>query len=212
MPEAVRAPAPPKRRSGGGSWRWGALRSASITEERPRLQPRTRGTWSGAERPDRQDDPASRRLGAARPSDHNAAAEATLGPRATVAGHVRCAACPLAAQGQLHLRLEGRARPALHRGARRQPRRRRRRVRLGGRTDRLRQEHAAQRRRRPARAEQRHGRGVRRAARRPQPARRLHVPDRQPDALAHGAAATSPPGSSSTARRDADAQARRSTG
>ena len=33
-------------------------------------------------------------------------------------------------------------------------------------------------------------RGVRRAARRHQPARRLHVPDREPDAVAHRAAAT----------------------
>ena len=48
-----------------------------------------------------------------------------------------------------------RRRPALHRGARRHARGRRRRVRLGGRPDRLRQEHAAQRRRRPARAEHR---------------------------------------------------------
>ena len=43
------------------------------------------------------------------------------------------------------------------------------------------------------------GRGVRRAARRHQPARRLHVPDREPDALAHRARQRRWPGSSSAA-------------
>ncbi len=86
----------------------------------------------------------------------------------------------------LHLHQPRRPRPALHRGARRDARRRGRRVRLGGRPHRLRQEHVAQRRRRLAGAKRGHGAGVRPAAGGDQPARRLHVPDREPDALAHG--------------------------
>ena len=61
------------------------------------------------------------------------------------------------------------------------------RIRLRRRPHRLRQEHAAERRRRAAAAQHRQRAGLRPAAGRHQYARRLHVPGREPDALAHGA-------------------------
>ena len=88
---------------------------------------------------------------------------------------------------RLHLRQQGRPRPALHRGARRDAHRGRGRIRLRGRPHRLRQEHAAERGRRAAGAQHRQRAGLRPAAGGHQHARRLHVPGREPDALAHRA-------------------------
>ena len=110
---------------------------------------------------------AARRHGGARPMS---------APALRAAGH------------RLHLRQQGRPGPALHRGARRDADRGRRRVRLGGRPHRLRQEHAAQRRPpgcwRPAAARCRCSASRWQGINTP---RRLHVPDREPDALAHRA-------------------------
>ena len=87
----------------------------------------------------------------------------------------------------LHLRVARAAGRALHRGQGRDAHRRRRRIRLGGRADRLRQVHAAQRRRGLAATFVRRRARPRRAARRHQSPRRLHVPGRIADAVAQRA-------------------------
>ena len=95
---------------------------------------------------------------------------------------------PSARAGTHHLHLRRGGRGALHGGAGRHAGGRRRRVRLGGRPDRLRQVHAAQRRRRAC---SRRRAGTVRVFGEPLAGinrqRRLHVPGRGADALAHRA-------------------------
>ena len=83
-----------------------------------------------------------------------------------------------------HLPLQGRSRAALYGRCRHHTAHPRRRVRFGGRTDGLRQVHAAEHRRRAAGSLKRQRAGVRPAAAGHQPPGRLHVPDRGAAALA----------------------------
>ncbi|CAA9407917.1 MAG: ABC transporter, ATP-binding protein (cluster 10, nitrate/sulfonate/bicarbonate), partial [uncultured Ramlibacter sp.] len=91
---------------------------------------------------------------------------------------------PRTAGHHRHLPFEGRPRSTLYRGSRDHAAGGRRRVRLGRGPHRLRQVDPAEHRRRAAAGLVGPGAGVRRAAGRPEPPRRLHVPDRRADALA----------------------------